>query len=148
MIGRDGDLFGQIAGSAWRAGPDEALLSDLPVHDRMTVLDAERVPGPGDDPLDEVDARLVGGRLVTGRAARAARPRPRVAALAPGATAVGALRRVEDDDVADARIGEVVEEAVHQHPLSDVQRGLHRLRGDLVRLDDEGLDPQREPECE
>src|SRR3954468_15473175 len=148
MIGRDGDLFGQIAGSAWRAGVDEVLLSDLPVDDRVTVLDAHRVARARNDPLDEVDARLLRGRPVAGGPARAAGTGPRVAALAAYAAAVGALRRMEDDDVPDARIGEVVEEAVDQDPLADVQRRLHRLGGDLVRLDDEGLDPQREPESE
>src|SRR3954447_2664965 len=148
MIGRDGDLFGQIAGSAWRAGVDEVLLSDLPVDDRVTVLDAHRVARARNDPLDEVDARLLRGRPVAGGPARAAGTGPRVAALAADAAAVGALRWMEDDDVTDLRVGEVVEKPVDQDPLADVQRGLHRLGGDLVRLDDEGLDPQREPESE
>jgi hypothetical protein len=53
---------------------------------------------------------------------------------------------MEDHDVADPRIGEVVEEAVDQHPLADVEGRLHRSGRDLVRLDDPGL--QREGEAE
>src|SRR3954467_40773 len=121
MIGRDGDLFGQIAGAARRTGPDEVLLGDLPVDDRVTVLDAQSVRGAGDDPLDEVDGRLLRGRLVAGRAARTPPARPRVAAPPPGAAAAGAPGVMEDDDVADARIGEVVEEPVDQDSLADVE---------------------------
>ena len=66
------------------------------------------------------------------------------AALA--AAVVGAGRRVEDDDVADRGVGEVVDEAVDEDPLADVERGLHRLRRDLVGLDQEGLDAERQPE--
>src|SRR3954453_18041552 len=148
MIGRDGDLFGHIAGAAWRTGPDEVLLGDLPVDDRVTVLDAQGVPGAGDDPLDEVDGRLLRGRLVAGRAARTARARPRVAAFTSDPAAVGALGRMEDDDVADARIGEVVEEPVDEDALADVEGGLHRLGRDLVRLDYERLNPECEPKSE
>src|SRR6201999_2783893 len=86
MVGRDGDGLRQIAGSAGRAGVDEALLGDLSVDDRMAVLHAERVTRPGDDPLDEVDVRLAGGRGVAGGPARAAGPGPRVSALAAGAS--------------------------------------------------------------
>ena len=63
-----------------------------------------------------------------------------------GGPAVGARRRVEDDDVADRGIGEVVEEAVDEDPLADVQGRLHRFGGDLVRLDQPGLDGQRQPQ--
>ena len=40
----------------------------------------------------------------------------------------------------------MVEEAVDQHPLADVEGRLHRFRGDLVRLDEPGLDRQRQAE--
>ena len=36
--------------------------------------------------------------------------------------------------------------AVHQHALADRERGLHGAAGDPVGLDDEGLDPEGEPE--
>ena len=42
----------------------------------------------------------------------------------------------------------MVDDAVDEHPLADVERRLHRLGGDLVRLDEEGLDPEREPDRE
>src|SRR5262249_45042153 len=87
-------------------------------------------------------------RLIAGGAARAARPGPRVTALAAGPAAVRTLRRMEDDDVADLRIPEVVDEPVDQDSLADVKRRLHRLGRDLVRLDDEGLDPERQPKSE
>ena len=51
---------------------------------------------------------------------------------------------MEDDDVADLGVAEVVDHPVDEHALADVERGLHRRRGDLVRLDDEGLDQQRQ----
>ena len=43
-----------------------------------------------------------------------------------------------------AGIGEVVEEAVDEDPLADVEGRLHRFGGDLVRLDQPGLDRQRQ----
>ena len=43
-------------------------------------------------------------------------------------------------------VGEVVEEAVDEDPLADVERRLHRLRGDLVGLDQPGLNRQRQPQ--
>src|SRR5262245_40539867 len=68
MVGRDGDGIGQIAGSAGGTGADEVLLRHLPVDHGMAVLDAERVAGPGNDPLDEVGARLLRDGLVAGGA--------------------------------------------------------------------------------
>src|SRR3954452_2323169 len=53
---------------------------------------------------------------------------------------------MEDDDVADLRVTEVVAHAVDQHPLTDVQGRLHRPGGDLVRLDEKGLDQERQPD--
>jgi hypothetical protein len=51
---------------------------------------------------------------------------------------------MEDDDVADVRIAEVVNDPVDQHPLADVERRLHRLGWDLKRLHRPGLDGERE----
>src|SRR3954454_4635058 len=53
---------------------------------------------------------------------------------------------MEDDDVSDLRVLEVIEKSVDEDPLVDVEGGLHRSRRDLVRLDDEGLDPQSQPQ--
>ena len=54
------------------------------------------------------------------------------------------LGRVEDHDVPDLGVAEVVADPVDEHPLADVQRRLHRAGGDLVGLDDEGLDQERQ----
>ena len=51
---------------------------------------------------------------------------------------------MEDDYVVDMRIAEVVEDAVDEHPLADLQGGLHRPGGNLIRLDHEGLDQERQ----
>jgi hypothetical protein len=61
--------------------------------------------------------------------------------------AVGAARRVEDHDVADLRLAEVVADPVDQHALVDLERRDHRLARDPVRLDQEGLDAQREAQA-
>src|SRR5205085_7416219 len=53
---------------------------------------------------------------------------------------------MEDDDVANLGAGEVVDEAIDKYPLTDVEGRLHRAGGDLVRLDQEGLDPERQPQ--
>ena len=53
---------------------------------------------------------------------------------------------MEDDDVARTGIGEVVEEAVDEDALANVERRFHRLRGDLVGLDQPGLDRKRQPQ--
>src|SRR6185295_5796990 len=94
VIGWNGDRFRQIADGARGAGPYVGLVGLLDaVDDRVPVADAERVPGAGDDPLDEVLARLLGSRAAAGF-------------LGPPGNAafgslVGARRRVEDDYVAD-----------------------------------------------
>ena len=60
--------------------------------------------------------------------------------------ALGAVRRVEDDDVADVGIAEARADAVDEHALADLQRRHHRLGRDPVRLDQERLDAQGEAE--
>ena len=130
--------FGKLQAAAVPQGSDVGLVGLLdPVDDRVAVADAERVAGPGDDPLDEVlvDSLGVGSGQAWSRRVRGRRTRSPL---------VGARRRVEDDDVADRGIGEVVEEAVDEDPLADVEGRLHRLGGDLVRLDQPGLDAERQ----
>ncbi len=61
----------------------------------MAVLDVELVPGAGDDALDEV---LLGG---LGRPFGARLRRLVLDSAVPGGVAVGAVRRMEDDDVAN-----------------------------------------------
>src|SRR5512133_2464799 len=100
--------------------PDEALL--------VLVEEVARQP---DQPLDEN------------------------AALA--AVLLGRRRRLEDNDLAAVRVTEAVDEAVGQHAVGEaglaararpsaVQRGLHRGRWDLVRVDHPGLDREHEPD--
>src|SRR5580765_1079512 len=66
-------------------------------------------------------------------------------------------RGLEDHDLAAVGVAEPVDEAVGQHPVGEarlatdarpraVERRLHRRRGDLVRVDDPGLDRQHEPD--
>src|SRR5918994_2513036 len=140
MVRRNGDLPREIAFAARAARAREVILGPLAVHDRHPVRYSQGVPWAGDDAFDEVDVRLLRRGLRAGGSRRAAG-----AALV---AALGALRRMEDDDVPDLGVGEVVEEAVHQDPLADVERGLHRLGRDLVGLDNERLDSQRQPEGE
>jgi len=55
----------------------------------------------------------------------------------------GARRWMKDDDVADRRVLEVVDEAIGEHALSDVECRFHRPRGDLVSGDDPVLAGER-----
>ena len=52
------------------------------------------------------------------------------------------------DYVSDLGVSEVVEEAIDQNALPDLKRRFHRFRRDLVGLDDESLDAQRQPQGE
>ena len=56
------------------------------------------------------------------------------------------MGRLEDHDVAAVRVAEAEAHPVHEHALADLERRHHRLAGDAERLDEEGLDPEREPE--
>src|ERR1700712_2346773 len=52
--------------------------------------------------------------------------------------------RGEDDDVPRLRFVQVVDEAVDEDALADVERRFHRARGDLVRLHHPGLQRPRQ----
>ena len=146
MIGRDGDRLRQIAGSARRAGPDEVFLGDFPLTTGCPFWTLSVSPGPATIRLMKLTVASCG----VGSS--------QAAPLLPPARCSG--RRIRPSPAASAPCGgwkttmspilgsEVVEEAVDQNPLADVERGLHRLRRDLVRLDDEGLNPERQPERE
>ena len=54
---------------------------------------------------------------------------------------LGACRRVEHDDVAEAWVGV---QPVDEYPLADRQSWDHRAAGNLVRLDQDRLDQQGE----
>ena len=53
-------------------------------------------------------------------------------------------RRMEHDDVAPVGVAHLVVHAAHQHALADVERRLHRLARDPVRLHQQRLDPERQ----
>src|SRR5262249_45681765 len=141
MAGWNLHRLGKIARVAVvHARPDVAVLLRLAVAVQVAVTDEDRVPRPGDEALDEVGRRVflvdrlrtrfVGGDLYAAR----------------GAVLGRTGRRVEDDDVADARVAEVVAQPVDEHALTDFQRRLHRAARDPVRLDEERLDQQGEAE--
>ena len=67
-------------------------------------------------------------------------------ARSPHVSRLGARRRMEDDDVADLRVAEALADAVDEHALADLEGRDHRLARDPVRLDEEGLDPERQAE--
>src|SRR5205814_8256877 len=70
---RDRDRLGEVAAAAAIAGVDEALVGLDTVHDRLPVDDPQTIPRAGDDPLDEVGARLLRGGFGAGRVRRGAR---------------------------------------------------------------------------
>src|SRR3954468_23448126 len=105
----------------------------------VVVLDLDPIARERYDALDEVVVRLVGRRLLAGAAVRGL-------ARDPALLAVRALRRLEDDYVAPARIAEVRAEAVHENALADLECRDHRRARDPERLDEESLDADREAE--
>jgi hypothetical protein len=58
---------------------------------------------------------------------------------------VGALRRLEDHHVAALGVAEVLADAVDEDALTDLERRHHRLARNPERLDEEGLDAERNP---
>jgi hypothetical protein len=79
------------------------------------------LPRVGGQQADEGEDPLVRGRLA-------------VAGRQPAA------RVDEHDDVAALQRARARLQLADQHPVTDEQRGLHRLRRDEERLDEEGLD--------
>ena len=138
VVGRDGDRFRKLQAPPPPQGRCRARPSYHAVDDGMPIADDSVSPGPA-------TSRLMKFWSDSPRSAprRARRPGCGSPHSAPS---VGACRRVEDDDVADRGIGEVVEEAVDEDPLADVERRLHRFRGDLVRLDQPSLDAECQAE--
>jgi hypothetical protein len=139
VIGGNCDLAREAAVLAPAAGTDVALALALPVEDHTSVAERKPVARPGDDALDEVHVRLLprrpGADLALGRRAASAH-----------VVALGAGGRVEHDDVAYVGIAEARSDAVYEHALADLESRHHRLRRDPVRLDEERLDAEREPE--
>src|SRR4051795_6976361 len=143
VVRRDGDRGCEVASAAAAAlarAVDVPVALALAVAIDVATLDVDRVPRSGNHALDEVHAGLGAGGTVTGLALAA----PAVAAR----VVVRALGRMEDDHVADARIGEAVADAIDEHALADLERRDHRLARDAVGLDEEGLDAKGQPECD
>src|SRR5512133_3753721 len=141
VVGGNGDRGCEVAPAAAAAlagAVDVPVALALAVAIDVAALDVDRVARSGHHALDEVHAGLCPGGLVT----RLALTAPAVAAR----VAVRALGRMEDDHVADARIGEAVADAVDEHALADLERRHHRLARDAVRLDEEGLDAEGQPQ--
>src|SRR4051812_41335451 len=109
----------------------------LPVHDRVAVSDGDRVSGKGDDPLDEVH---VGFLLHRARADLV------LTMAGPALVALSPFRRVEDDHITPAGVADLVVDSAHEDALANVERRLHRLARDPVRLDEESLDGERQTE--
>src|SRR5512133_882032 len=125
VVGGNGDRGCEVASPAAAAlagAVDVPVALALAVAIDVATLDVDRVPRSGHHALDEVHAGLCPGGLVT----RLALTAPAVAAR----VAVRALGRMEDDHVADARIGEAVADAVDEHALADIERRHHRLARD------------------
>src|SRR5919106_270868 len=113
---------------------DVRLLEPLAVHPDDAVSLLEVIAGKADEPLHEG---------------------------LPGAAALEAAgrrgRRLEHDDLAALRIAEAIDETVREHPVREtrhaprrglraMERGLHRGRGNAVRVDDPGLDGKHRPD--
>ena len=133
MTGGNLDLPREVARRSAAAGLRERLLLALSVEDHVAVAHRDPVTRAGDDALDERRVRL----RLRGRVAQLGGRQRAIAALV---VALGARRRVEDDDVADRRVGEVRADPVDEHTLADLQGRDHRLGRDAVRLDEERLD--------
>lgn len=123
------------------AGPDEGLLLDLAVHDRVAVADGDGIPWKGHDSLDEIDVRSLLGRAGTGLTGFGA-GHPAFAL----ATAHRTRWRVKDHYVPAAGVLEPVVDAIHENALADRERRLHGGAGNPVGLDEKRLDQEREPE--
>src|SRR5918994_550712 len=74
---------------------------------------------------------------------------PRIASRSPGPATTRLMKFTSARSsvgVAQAWIAEARADAVDQHALADLERRHHRLRRDPVRLDEERLDAERQPE--
>src|SRR5919206_3533654 len=141
MPGRNPDRRRQVAPAAkvpLAGRADVRVLLAPAVADHVAVDDLDRVARPRDDALDEVHAVAPRRRPVAGLVLAEAR-------VAAGVRLV-ADRRVEDDHLAHVGRAEAVADPVDQHPLADLERRNHRLAGDAIRLDQEGLDAERQAE--
>src|SRR5215208_7595769 len=136
---RNPDLPRQVARFARFVRTNPWLVLPFAVDVHPSGLHAETVAGHPDDTLDEVRVGALRRRDLARRA------RPLLGAL-HGCVVVGAVRRLEDEDVATLGIAEARRDPVDQNALPDGEGRLHRLARDPERLDEELLDPQREAE--
>ena len=96
-------------------------------------------PGPATIRLMKFWSAIPGSRLGQGKLRRLTAVRPPHSPCRDRHRPAGGRRRCRRSPGR-----EVVEETVDEHTLADVQGRFHRLRGNLVGLDDPGLDPQGE----
>src|SRR3954447_257298 len=134
--GGNRDLLREVARVAVLRRVDVRLLLKRAVDVDAALHPLQAIAGNGHDALDEVRVRPRRGRRRTGLVGLLLRRAADVL--------VGAAWRLENDDVAAVRVAESRRHTVHQHPLADDQRRLHRLARDAERLYEEGLDAQRE----
>src|SRR5439155_22861156 len=122
VVGRNLDRPWKGAFADAPAGGDERLVLELAVHYRVALADRDRIPRPGDPPLDEVDAGALAGGPWAGLVGRMR-----------GATGVPVrpLRRVEHDDVTSVRFTEVVVDAADKDRSEEHTSEL-QSRGHLV----------------
>src|ERR1039458_4209257 len=143
VTGRNLDRRPEVACWARAAGPYVRILLTYAVADHVSFYDRDRVTGPGDDPLDEIDA-IVGlrHRFRTGGPLREVD----IVRRRSADTLLGALRGMENCDRANVGVAEVRADTIDQDALADRQCRFHRATGDAVGLDDERLDAERETE--
>src|SRR6266536_1333598 len=134
---RNRDLASLVADVAALIRPDERLFLLLAVDEHAPTDHLQAVARYADHALDEVGVRALRRRPRAGFVCRLADP---------AAILVRALGGLEHDDVPPVRIAEVAAHPVDEHPLAHVESRLHRLARDPEGLDDEGLDPKRQPE--
>src|SRR4051794_7277394 len=141
---RDRDGLRQVARFARFVRTNKWLLllvepSVLAFEEDAASLHVELVAPDADDALDEIGVRTLVDRLPT-----------RSVVYLHGAldlrVVIGALRRLEHDDVAAVGVAEARRHPVDQDALADVERRLHRLARDPERLDEELLDAEGQPE--
>ncbi len=102
------------------------------------------VAGDADDALDEV--LLTRGADADGAADGAQHALHAVGRRRDLVLGGEGVQAVEDDDLAAVDVAEVVDELVHQHPVAQLERLLHRAGRDVEGLHEEGLDEQGQQE--
>src|ERR1035437_1963570 len=136
------DRAGEIARAHAVAGIDVGILLPYPVAVDVALDQPDPITREPHHPLDE----CLRGLLLLRHATWLGRVLARLVLALRGicTTLVVVLGRVKDHDVADARRREVRADPVDEDPLVDVQSRKHRAARYPIRLDDEGLDRERQ----